>query len=63
MPSLSESEDLIERLAKEADVKPRKVERVLRALEKYIEAEMMEPCTYTFAHTKDWCGYPFCRES
>ncbi|QED11601.1 DNA binding, Hu-like domain protein [Arthrobacter phage Qui] len=62
MPSLSESHLLIERLAKETDVKPRKVERVLRALEKYIEADMMEPCTITFAHTRDWCGYPLCRE-
>ena len=21
------------------------------------------PCPYTFSHTRDWCGYPTCRES
>lgn len=22
-----------------------------------------DPCTYTFAHTRTWCGNPGCRES
>lgn len=34
----------------------------LLALNKHIDLELLNPCTYTFSHTKHWCGYPMCRE-
>lgn len=63
MAKMSTNRQLIEKLAEEADVKPAKVERVLATLEKYIgDPNFPEECTYTFAHTRDWCGNPLCRE-
>lgn len=35
----------------------------LVAINQHIDLELLNPCTYTFAHTKHWCGYPMCRES
>lgn len=26
-------------------------------------APVADPCTYTFSHTRHWCGNPRCRES
>lgn len=60
----SENDSLIHRLAEKANVKPSKVERVLRALEGYVELpDFPEECTYTFSHTRYWCHNSFCRES
>lgn len=33
--------------------------RVCRAL----RTRPVNPCPYTFAHTRSWCGYPLCREA
>lgn len=35
----------------------------LCAINEHIDLELLNPCTYTFAHTKHWCGYPLCRDS
>lgn len=65
MSKASENTRFIEQLSEAADVKPAKTKRLIEALEKY-EVDLSrfsEACTYTFAHTREWCGYPLCRES
>lgn len=58
----SENKQLIERLAEEANVKPKKAKRLLQALEQYINIpDIPNECTYTHSHTISWCGYPLCR--
>jgi hypothetical protein len=63
MGDISRNEQLVARLADDADVKPAKAKRILEALEQYVEIIFPEACTYTFSHTKEWCGHPLCRES
>lgn len=35
----------------------------LLAIKKHVDLPLLNPCTYTFAHTKHWCGYPMCRDA
>lgn len=64
MAKMSENQELIARLAVTSDVKYEKAKRVIQALEDIVELPSFpEACTYTFSHTKEWCGHPLCRES
>lgn len=36
------------------------IPRMITVLE---EPTTLDPCPYTFAHTREWCGRPGCRES
>lgn len=61
---MSDNHDLIERLAVTSDVKYAKAKRVIEALEDLVDLPPFpNPCTYTFSHTREWCGHPLCRES
>jgi hypothetical protein len=45
-----EADDLADRLRKAAQAAR-------------ITVELLDPCTYSQSHTRDWCGHPGCRES
>lgn len=59
----SENRQLIERLAVASDVKYKKAKLLIQTFEKYVDLpDFPDECTYTFAHTREWCGHPLCRE-
>ena len=54
---MSENKQLIERLAKASDVKYKKAKLLIQTLEEYVDLpNFPEECTYTFSHTREWCG-------
>jgi hypothetical protein len=55
---------LIERAGTKTRLTPQ-AERLLVEMD-LLSAQMLaefEECTYTFSHTRSWCGNPYCREA
>jgi hypothetical protein len=61
---LSDLARLLNRYGRDPAIRPNHAARALHVRAQVIEhGKAANPCPYTHAHTRGWCGYPFCRES